>query len=218
MTNLVHGEQQAKAILAYGELALSIKRAIDLIASVVGLVVLSPLFLLIAVLIKVDSPGPVFYRRRLIGFRGRSFGVYKFRTMVHNAHDLLCKDPQLMLEYQKNLKLARDPRVTLLGRILRKFSLDELPQLINVLRGEMSLVGPRMLGDIELARYGDARDKLLSVKPGLTGLWQVSGRHTVSFERRMELDLHYVGHWDLWLDLAIMLKTPFAVFSGKGAE
>ena len=196
---------------------LIVKRAIDFVGSLCGLVVLSPLFLVIYVLIKLDSPGPGLYRRRLIGYRRKSFVVYKFRSMVSNAHQILENDPRLLEEYESKLKITHDPRVTRIGRILRTTSADELPQLFNILRGDMSLVGPRMLGDVELARYGDAQDKVLIVKPGLTGLWQVSGRHTVSFGRRMELDLHYVDHWSLWLDLVIILRTPFAIIGGKGA-
>ena len=198
--------------------ALIVKRVFDIIASLLGLLILSPLLIVISILIKLYSPGPVLFRRRLVGLRGRPFVAYKFRSMVANAHQVLQNDPKLKEEYQHNLKVTRDPRVTPLGRILRKTSLDELPQLFNILRGDMNLVGPRMLGDIELARYGDAKEKLLSVKPGLTGLWQVSGRHTVTFERRIELDLYYVNHWNLAMDLLILLKTIPAVLSFKGAE
>ena len=217
MPDLAQSMQRTSLLPAHSRLALILKRSIDLGGAVVGIILLFPILLLIAVLVKLASPGPVFYKRRLVGLNGRLFTAYKFRSMVHNAHGLLHQNPELMQEYQQTLKIAKDPRVTRLGQILRRTSLDELPQLINILRGDMSLVGPRMLGDVELARYGDARDKVLSVKPGLTGLWQVSGRHTVSFERRMELDLQYVDHWNLWLDLIILLKTPLVVISGKGA-
>jgi len=177
--------------------ALIVKRVIDFVGALFGLLALSPLLFAIYVLIKLDSPGPALYRRRLIGYRGKPFMAYKFRSMVVNAHQVLQNNPELLEEYRRSLKITRDPRVTRVGRILRKTSLDELPQLINILRGDMSLIGPRMLGDVELARYGDAQDEVLSVKPGLTGLWQVNGRHTVSFERRMELDLYYIDHWNL---------------------
>jgi len=194
------------------------KRLIDLFGAILGMMLLSPLFLMIYILLKMDSPGPALYRRILIGFRGRPFVVYKFRSMVVDAHQMLQNNAALLQEYQRSLKITNDSRVTRVGRFLRKTSLDELPQLFNIIRGDMSLVGPRMLGDLELARYGDARNILLSVKPGLTGLWQVSGRHTIAFDKRMELDLYYVEHWDLLMDINILLKTVPAVLNGTGAE
>ena len=194
------------------------KRLIDLCGAILGLMLLSPLFLMIYLLIKMDTPGPALYSRILIGYRGKPFVVYKFRSMIVDAHQMLQNHAALLQEYQRNLKIKDDSRVTRIGRFLRKFSLDELPQLFNILRGDMSLVGPRMLGDLELARYGDARNKLLSVKPGLTGLWQVSGRHTITFEKRMEIDLYYVDHWDLLMDINILLKTVPAVLNEKGAK
>ena len=198
-------------------LPLAIKRLVDFSGALFGLILLSPLLFALYVLIKLDSPGPALFRRGLIGHRGEQFTAYKFRSMVIDADRVLKDNSSLSEEYRKTLKISNDPRVTRIGHMLRKTSLDELPQLFNVLRGDMSLVGPRMLGDVELARYGQAKDTVLSVKPGMTGLWQVSGRHTVSFERRMELDLCYVENWSLWLDLIILLKTPFAVINCKGA-
>jgi lipopolysaccharide/colanic/teichoic acid biosynthesis glycosyltransferase len=137
--------------------------------------------------------------------------------MVINAEEILRQDPKLWVEYSQNLKISGDIRITRVGLFLRKFSLDEIPQFYNVLRGEMSLVGPRILSDIELARYGQFGSKVLNVTPGLTGLWQVSGRHMVSFERRMEFDLYYVDHWNLRMDFIILLKTIPTVLSGRGA-
>lgn len=201
----------------HNRLGLITKRILDIVGSIMLLVIFSPLLLVVMIAIKLDSPGPVIYRRRVFGHQGKTFLVYKFRSMVVNAHEILQQDEKLREQYENSLKIDADPRVTSVGRILRKTSLDEFPQFVNVLRGDMSLVGPRQLGDIELARYGDAQDVVLSVKPGLTGLWQVSGRHTVSFERRVELDLYYVKHRNLWLDLIILLKTPLAVITGKGA-
>jgi lipopolysaccharide/colanic/teichoic acid biosynthesis glycosyltransferase len=198
-------------------LVLKAKRAIDVTGALLGLLVLWPVLLLVAVAVKLDSPGPVFYRPRVAGLRGRPFTLLKFRSMRENAATLLREHPELWEEYRRNLKVKEDPRITRIGRPLRKLSLDELPQLINVLRGELSLVGPRVLSDVELARYGDAGAKVLSVTPGLTGLWQVSGRHELSFERRVELDLYYVDHWTLWTDLVILAKTIPAVLSGTGA-
>jgi len=180
--------------------------------------VLSPLMLLIAVLVKVSSSGPVFYRRTIPGLHGRPYGMLKFRSMVQNAHELMQNDQKLRAEYAANLKIANDPRITPIGRFLRKTSLDELPQFFNVIAGDMSLVGPRMLGDIELAKYGEYREKVLSVKPGITGLWQISGRHRTSFENRIALDMQYIDQWSLGLDLLILLKTPLAVISMAGAS
>lgn len=197
--------------------ALIAKRLIDLFSAILGMMLLSPLFLMIYILVKIDTPGPALYRRILIGFRGKPFVVYKFRSMIVDAHQMLQNNAALLQEYQRSLKIKSDSRVTRVGRFLRKTSLDELPQLFNIIRGDMSLVGPRMLGDLELARYGEARNKLLSVKPGLTGLWQVSGRHTIAFDKRMELDLYYVDHWDLRMDINILLKTVPAVLNGTGA-
>ncbi len=199
-------------------LALRLKRVMDLIGSTALLLLTWPLFFAIAVAIKLDSPGPVFFRRRVAGQHGNPFNVLKFRSMVADAHELLLRDPQLLKRYRKTLKIEKDPRITRVGRILRKTSLDELPQLINVLRGEMSLVGPRMLGDIELARYGEAAEKVLAVKPGMASLWAVTGRHTVSFDRRVQLDLHYIENWSLWLDIKILLKCGIAVLSMVGAK
>ena len=199
-------------------LSLAIKRAIDIIGSIMLLVLLSPLLLVIAIAIKLDTPGPVFYKRRLIGQGGKPFMVFKFRSMVANAHELLTQNPTLLQQYQQDLKIAHDPRVTRVGGILRQTTLDELPQLINVLQGDMSLVGPRMLGDVELARFGEYRDKVLSVKPGMAGLWVASGRHTLPFERRVELEMEYIDRWSLWLDIKILLASLLIVIRRVGAE
>lgn len=195
-----------------------IKNALDVVGGFALLLLLLPLFLAIGIAVKLDSPGPVLYRRRVVGLGGRPFLLFKFRTMVNNAHDLLSQNPELMEQYRTTLKIANDPRVTRLGRVLRKMSLDELPQLFNTVCGDMSLVGPRVLGEIELERYGAGKERVLSVKPGITGLWQVSGRHSVSFERRMELDWEYIDNWNLWLDFKILLMTIPAVLTGKGAS
>lgn len=199
-------------------LSLALKRAIDICGAILLLVFFSPLLLLIAIAIKLDTPGPVFYKRRVIGQGGKPFIAFKFRSMVTNAHELLKQNPTLSQQYQENLKVTGDPRVTRVGRILRKTTLDEVPQLINVLRGEMSLVGPRVLGDIELERFGEYGDKVLSVKPGMAGLWVASGRHTLPFERRVELEMEYIDNWSLWLDIKILFKSALAVIRMVGAE
>lgn len=202
------------------------KRALDVCLSLLGLLLLLPALLLIALLVRRDSPGPALHRRevlarqRLDAGEGKpplTFFALKFRTMVPDADSLLAKDPALRREYEKEFKLRRDPRVTRFGAFLRPFSLDEFPQLWNVLRGEMSLVGPRMISPPELARYGAHGGTLLSVKPGLTGLWQVSGRHLVTYEERVLLDVWYIEHRSLWLDLVILWRTVGCVFSRTGA-
>ena len=213
-----HSTTISPAAARGNRLSLVIKRAIDIIGSLVLLVLLSPLLLVIAVAIKLDTPGPIFYKRRLIGQGGKPFMVFKFRSMVANAHELLTQNPTLLQQYQQDLKIAHDPRVTRVGGILRQTTLDELPQLINVLKGEMSLVGPRMLGDVELARFGEYRDKVLSVKPGMAGLWVASGRHTLPFERRIELEMEYVDRWSLWLDIKVLLASVLIVIRRVGAE
>jgi lipopolysaccharide/colanic/teichoic acid biosynthesis glycosyltransferase len=194
------------------------KRFMDLGVSLALILLLSPLLLLIAVLVKLTSPGPVLFRRSVQGLDGRPFDVLKFRSMVANAHEMMAADPVLRAEYATNLKIKDDPRLTRIGRVLRRASLDELPQLLNVGAGDMSLVGPRMLGDIELAAYGPLQAKVLSVKPGITGLWQISGRHRTTFDDRVRLDMHYIDHWSLAVDWQILIKTPLAVLSMAGAS
>jgi lipopolysaccharide/colanic/teichoic acid biosynthesis glycosyltransferase len=193
-----------------------LKRTIDVFGSSVLLCVLAPLFLAVALVVGVSDGLPVFYRRRVIGARGE-FDAYKFRTMQRDADAILAADPQLREDFRTDFKLKSDPRVTRVGAWLRKYSLDELPQLANVLRGEMSLVGPRMITAPELAKYGQYQDLLLSVKPGLTGYWQIKGRQDVSYEERVRMDVHYITHWSLGLDFVILLKTPWRVIRGKGA-
>lgn len=193
------------------------KRCLDLSVALLSLVVLAPLLLVTALAVKCTSRGPVFHRRRVVGLGGQAFDALKFRTMRVDADRILQADAELWAAYVANFKLPRDPRITPIGRVLRRFSLDELPQLVNVLRGEMSLVGPRMVTAPELERYGAHVQTLLSVRPGITGLWQVSGRQTTTYERRVELDLHYITHWSLLLDLRILLKTPLVALRGEGA-
>jgi len=215
------------------------KRILDVSVAAFVLIVLSPLLILIAVLIKLDSPGPVIYIQRRVGSRRRrkrgwgstweiqSFPFYKFRSMFRNV------DQSLHQKYMKKFyqgegarnegghtifKLQNDPRITRLGRILRKTSLDELPQLFNVIRGDMSLVGPRPVPSYELAHYQKAHHERLAAMPGITGIWQTRGRCQVRFEEMMRMDIDYVRHCSFWLDLKILLMTIPAVISGRGAE
>lgn len=216
-----HSEQTTRLAVdpanAASRSALLVKRILDLAVAVAALIVLIPLLCLIAVLVRVSSPGPVIYRRRVLGVEGFQFDAFKFRTMVQDADDLWRTNSDLARRFHENMKLRSDPRVTPVGRILRRLSLDELPQLFNVIRGEMSLVGPRMIAPEEAPRYGGALALRLSVRPGITGLWQVSGRQDVDYKTRISLDLAYIENWSLWLDLTILLKTIPAVLSTRGA-
>jgi len=198
--------------------ALALKRFLDIVGSMTLLIIAAPFFPLIALAIRLDSSGPIFFRPRVIGHKGREFLAYKFRSMQANAFEILLKDPSLLREYKENLKIADDPRITRVGRFLRRTSLDELPQLINVFRGEMSLVGPRFLSQIELAKFGEHRDRILSVRPGMAGLWVASGRQTLSFERRLALELQYVNDWSLWLDVKCFFKTILIAVRMVGAN
>ncbi|MBI4991203.1 sugar transferase [Candidatus Gottesmanbacteria bacterium] len=207
----------------------TIKRYIDILGSSVLLIIFSPLCLLLSLAIKLDSSGPVFADTpERIGKGGKLFKMLKFRSMIENAHQMLRRDPRmksLYEQYKKNsYKLKEDPRVTTLGRFIRKHSFDEIPQLVNVLKGEMSLVGPRAYYPDELSnqqkKYPDTRElvkKVLSIKPGITGYWQVSGRSEVNFDKRIAMDADYVDNRSLWYDIKILIKTPFAMISGKGA-
>lgn len=193
------------------------KTLLDYVGATVLLILLSPVFLFIAIAIRLDSPGPVIYRRRVVGLNGRVFDAYKFRTMIVDADAYLESHPELKREWEETGKIRNDPRVTRVGRWLRRTSLDELPQLVNVLKGQMSLVGPRMITPAELARFGRWQYNLLTVKPGLTGLWQVSGRADLSYEDRVRLDMYYIRNYTIWLDLRLLLHTIRVVLQGKGA-
>jgi exopolysaccharide biosynthesis polyprenyl glycosylphosphotransferase len=197
-----------------------IKKLIDVVGSCVGLIVLSPLLLVVALVVKLTSPGPIFFCQQRSGLNGRPFILYKFRTMVTNAEQLKHELAAMNEMTGPVFKVTADPRVTKVGRFLRKFSIDELPQLYNVLRGEMSLVGPRPLPVDEVKRFSDlAHRRRLSVKPGLTCLWQVSGRNEVKdFQDWVRLDLEYIDNWSLWLDFKILCLTVPAVLTGAGAK
>jgi undecaprenyl-phosphate galactose phosphotransferase len=198
-----------------------VKAAFDHVVAMVLLVLLAPLLLALCLMVRLDG-GPAFYRHPRFGAGGRSFDCIKFRTMVPDAdrvlRRVLAEDPAAAEEWDATQKLRHDPRVTSLGQFLRRSSLDELPQLLNVLRGEMSLVGPRPIVEAEIARYADDIDYYYETKPGLTGLWQVSGRSDTSYARRVRLDVWYVRNWTLWHDIAILMKTIPAVFLQRGAQ
>ena len=195
----------------------TLKRGLDYALTIPGLILTSPLLALIALAIKLDSPGSVIHRRRVMGVGGREFDALKFRTMVVNNHEILTTRPELRARLEEDHKLKDDPRVTRAGKLLRRYSLDELPQLLNVLRGQMSLVGPRMISPAEMGEYGKWAMNLLTVKPGITGLWQISGRADISYEERVRLDMHYIRNWTIWLDLQLLIRTIPAVLQGKGA-
>ncbi|MFK8080957.1 MAG: undecaprenyl-phosphate galactose phosphotransferase WbaP [Granulosicoccus sp.] len=197
-----------------------IKRIVDIVGSSVALLLVSPAMLALVVFIKRDG-GPVFYKQERIGRHGKPFNCWKFRSMVHKAdtvlEEYLEKHPELRQAWQEDHKLKDDPRVTFLGKYIRKGSIDELPQLWNVLKGEMSLVGPRPIVTAETVRYGELFDYYLSVRPGITGLWQISGRNDTTYKERVDLDVWYSRNWSLWLDIIIILRTIPAVLFRSGA-
>jgi exopolysaccharide biosynthesis polyprenyl glycosylphosphotransferase len=195
----------------------ALKLVLDYALTIPGVILLAPLYLLIGALIKLDSPGPILYQRRVMGVNGTQYGAFKFRTMRLDGDQILAQRPDLCVELALNHKLKNDPRVTRIGRLLRRTSLDELPQLLNVLRREMSLVGPRMIAPDEMAKYDQWGINLLTVKPGITGLWQVSGRSNISYQQRVQMDMYYIRNWSIWLDLQLLWQTIPAVFKGTGA-
>jgi exopolysaccharide production protein ExoY len=198
-----------------------LKRLFDIVVATSSLILLSPLFLLIALMVLIIEGRPVIFRHQRLTVDAKHFGCLKFRSMVRDADDRLklhlMENPRAASEWEKNRKLNRDPRITRLGAFLRTSSLDELPQLVNILRGEMSLVGPRPIVPDELTRYGENARAYLSVRPGLTGLWQVSGRSACSFEERIQLDVHYAHNWSFSNDLMIVLRTFSVVMSRRGS-
>jgi Undecaprenyl-phosphate galactose phosphotransferase WbaP len=198
------------------------KRALDIIGAGVGLVLLAPFFLIVALMVRADG-GPAFFAHQRVGRGGKLFGCLKFRSMVIDSQArleaLLANDPAARAEWEATRKLKNDPRITPIGRFLRSTSLDELPQLFNVLRGEMSLVGPRPVQEAEIDRYyGASAAHYMAVRPGITGLWQVSGRSETSYESRVALDVSYVSRPSLLADISILLRTPVAVLSRRGAH
>ena len=196
-----------------------LKRFIDIIIGTIGLIVCIPIFIIIGIAIKIDSKGPVFFKHKRIGKHGKKLEIYKFRTMIKNAEEAMKNfTEEQKKEFAENFKLENDPRVTRVGKILRKTSLDELPQIINILKGEMSIIGPRPVVRSELEKYGSNQDKFLSVAPGLTGNWAANGRSDVSYEERMALELYYVNNRSLILDMKIFFKTIGSVLKGRGAR
>ncbi|MBO4633062.1 MAG: undecaprenyl-phosphate galactose phosphotransferase WbaP [Lentisphaeria bacterium] len=194
----------------------------ELIIATLAIVCLFPVGVILAVLVKCSSRGPVFYRAKRLGVNGRPIEVWKFRTMYKDADQrlarLLAENPALKKEWDENFKLKEDPRITPLGKILRKTSLDELPQFVNVLRGEMAVIGPRPIVEKEVAYYGRHYEVFSRVKPGITGFWQVSGRSETTYERRIALDMYYINNWSIWLDYYIFLKTIKEVLTCRGAK
>lgn len=198
---------------------IKIKRVIDVILASVALILLSPLFAIIAIAIKIDSKGPVFFAHKRIGKNGKIIKLYKFRSMVINAEELIKSfTPEQMREYKENYKLTNDPRITKVGKFLRKTSLDELPQLINIINGDLSIIGPRPVVADELEKYGVNKDKFLSVTPGLTGYWTANGRSNTTYEQRMEMELYYIDNLSLKMDIKVFFKTILSVLKKEGAR
>lgn len=199
-----------------GQVSRTLKRCLDCALAALLLVLLLPIFFMLGVIVLLDDGWPIIYRRRVVGQNGE-FDAFKFRSMRRNADQILEGDPALKAEFEQNFKLRDDPRLTRTGEFLRKHSLDELPQLLNVLAGQMSLVGPRMITAPELEKYGQYRDLLLSVRPGITGYWQINGRQDVGYVERVAMDIRYIENWSLWLDIKILCLTPLKVIKREGA-
>ena len=196
-----------------------VKRFADIICSAIAIILLSPFFIIISIAIKATSKGPVIFVHNRVGKNGKKIGIYKFRSMVMNAEELIEKfTPEQKEEFKKNFKLKNDPRITKIGKFLRKTSLDELPQLFNILKGDLSIVGPRPIMEVETKIYGEYKDMLLSIKPGLTGFWAANGRSDTSYKRRRAMEIYYVKKRSLLFDIKIIFKTVISVFKGDGAK
>jgi Undecaprenyl-phosphate galactose phosphotransferase WbaP len=197
-----------------------IKRVLDMILTMLLLLVSWPIFILLAALVRLDSKGPILYTQKRLGQDGEAFDSYKFRTMYEDAdeklHELLASDAEADREYQEYHKLTNDPRVTRVGKVLRRYSLDEMPQFINVLKGDMNLIGPRSYLPRELSDMGTYAKIILKVKPGITGWWQVMGRNETSFKERLQLDEYYISNWSIWLDMYVIIKTAWVLIRGEG--
>jgi len=198
-----------------------LKWMFDCICSLFGLIVVMPLFVIISLLLYIDSPGPIIFSHKRVGAKGETFPCYKFRTMVMNSEEILnaylVSNLEAREEWERDFKLKDDPRITKVGRFLRKTSLDELPQFFNVIKGEMSLVGPRPIVEAEIVRYGKYINDYYLVRPGITGIWQVSGRNDIDYSERVKMDSWYVRNWSMWMDIVLLLKTVKVVLSKKGA-
>lgn len=218
-------EEQAVVLRVQNNLARKsnriMKRIFDIVATVCGGILILPIIAIVAVLIYLDSPGPIVFGHKRVGQGGKEFFCYKFRSMVPNAQEALeiylKEHPEAREEWERDFKLKDDPRVTKIGKFLRKTSLDELPQLWNVLMGDMSLVGPRPIVRDEIVKYGDYINDFYLVPPGITGVWQVSGRSDTTYEERVLMDSWYVHNWSVWIDIVYLIKTVLAVVKGKGA-
>lgn len=194
------------------------KRVTDILGALIGLILLSPIFLIVAIAIKLDSKGPIIFGHTRKGLGGKDIKVYKFRTMYENSKEIFDNfTEEQKQEFYKNFKLDNDPRITKIGNFLRKSSIDELPQLINILNGSMSIVGPRPIVEKEIAIYGEYAPKLFSVVPGLTGYWQANGRSDTTYQERIKMDMYYIDNRSLGLDLKIIFKTFSSVIKGEGA-
>lgn len=194
------------------------KRLLDIVVSALALLILLPVFVVVTIIVGATSGWPATFKQKRIGFRGEIFEIIKFRSMVKNAEEILRSRPELLEEYKKNFKIENDPRISKFGGFLRKSSLDELPQLFNVLKGDMTLVGPRPIVPPELEKYGDSQEMYLAMKPGCTGLWQCSGRSATTYEERVALDREYFERASVWFDIQILFKTVGAIFTGRGAR
>ena len=197
---------------------LFVKRVTDILGALIGLILLSPIFLIVAIAIKLDSKGPIIFGHTRKGLGGKDIKVYKFRTMYENSKEIFDNfTEEQKQEFYKNFKLDNDPRITKIGNFLRRSSIDELPQLINILNGSRSIVGPRPIVEKEIALYGEYAPKLFSVVPGLTGYWQANGRSDTTYQERIKMDMYYIDNRSLGLDLKIIFKTFSSVIKGEGA-
>lgn len=198
---------------------LGVKRLFDIFCSILGLIVGLPISVIIALAIKLEDGGPVFYKHQRVGKGRKSIYLYKFRSMVTNSQEILENfTKEQREEFEKNFKLENDPRITKVGSFIRKTSLDELPQILNILKGDMSVIGPRPVVWKELSKFGDKKDKLLSIKPGLTGWWACNGRSDTTYEERVDLEIYYVNNMSLILDIKCFFKTILAVLRKKGVK
>ena len=196
-----------------------IKRCFDVISSIIAIVFFLPLYIAISILIKLDSEGSIFFVHERLGINGKRIKVYKFRTMLSNAQKILNDMPdEMKMEFEENFKFENDPRITKVGKFLRESSLDELPQLINIIKGDMSIVGPRPIVVREIKKYGEYGNKLLTIKPGLTGNWQVNGRSDTTYKERIKFDMDYIDIRSFWRDIVIILKTVGVVIKKVGAK